>query len=67
MTQLSVDEAAGDVAVVVNAAVAKKWPPAAHLLRVLEVEFYDNALLLVIGSLIDDFTLRTSNERGAPE
>ena len=56
-----------DISVFVDTSIAQERPPASHILRVLEVEFDDDALFLMAVGLIDDLSLRTSEEGGTPE
>ena len=56
-----------DISIGIDAPIAQEGPPASHILRVLEVEFDDDALFLMAVGLIDDLSLRTSEEGSAPE
>ena len=62
-----IDESSGDVTVVFDAAIAEEWPPAAHVLAVLEVDVDDEALFLVVARTIVELALRTSHKTAAPE
>ena len=46
-----IDKSLGNISVVLDAAVAEEWPPAAHILAVLQVDIYYQALFFLIVSL----------------
>ena len=62
-----IDKSLGDVAVVLDAAVAEEWPPAAHILAVLQVDIYHQALFFLIAGTVVELALRTGYETAAPE
>ena len=63
----SINESLCYSAVFFYAAVAQEWPPAADLLTMAEVDVENEAFFLVVGSLIEQLTLRTGNKTAAPE
>ena len=63
----TVDISTGDVAILIDAAVAQEGPPATHLLAMTEVEVYDAALFTVGRSAIEQLALGASHEGRAPE
>ena len=62
-----IDKSLGDISVVLDAAVAEEWPPAAHILAVLQVDIYHQALFFLIAGTVVELALRTGNETAAPE
>ena len=63
----SVAVAAGQVAVVFDAAVAEEGPPAAHVLAVVKVEVYDDGFFLVVTRTVVELSLWTSHKTASPE
>ena len=55
------------VCICIDAAITQERPPAAYLLRVVDVEFYDDALLIVGRGFVDELSLRSGNEGCSPE
>ena len=43
-----------------DAAVAEEWPPAAHILAVLQVDIYHQALFFLITGAVVELALRLS-------
>ena len=62
-----IDKSPGNISVVLDAAVAEEWPPAAHILAVLQVDIYHQALFFLIAGTVVELTLRTGYETAAPE
>ena len=62
-----IDEAAGDVGVAIDAAVAQERPPTTHLLAVMHVDTDDNALFLVVARTVKEFALWPGYETTAPK
>ena len=60
-----VDETASDIAVMIDATVAKERPPAPYVLAVLEVYIYHKAFFLVVTCPVIELALRTSHETAA--
>ena len=57
-----VDVSFGEIAVMVDATIAKEWPPAAHLFGAYGRHFDDSSFGLAIRCLIYEFALRSGNE-----
>ena len=51
----------------VDAAVAQKGPPVAHLLAALHVYVDDLQVFGIVRSAVDEFTLGTGDKAAAPE
>lgn len=62
-----IDKSLGNISVVLDAAVAEEWPPAAHILAVLQVDIYHQALFFLIAGTVVELALRTGYETAAPE
>lgn len=62
-----IDKSPGNISVVLDAAVAEEWPPAAHILAVLQVDIYHQALFFLIAGAVVELALRTGYETAAPE
>ena len=62
-----IDKSPGNISVVLDAAVAEEWPPAAHILAVLQVDIYHQALFFLIAGTVVELALRTGYETAAPE
>ncbi len=55
-----------DISVVLDATVAEEWPPAAHILTVLDVDFCHDAFFFIVAGTVKKLALRTGNETAAP-
>lgn len=62
-----INESPGDISVVLDATVAEEWPPAAHILTVLDVDFCHDAFFFIVAGTVKKLALRTGNETAAPE
>ena len=47
-----INKSPGNISVVLDAAVAEEWPPAAHILAVLQVDIYHQALFFLIAGTV---------------
>ena len=62
-----IDKSPGNISVVLDAAVAEEWPPAAHILAVLQVDIYHQALFFLIAGAVVELALRTGFTKLLPQ
>lgn len=58
---LLVNKPLHNVAILVDATVAKEWPPTAHILTMFQVYLNNDTFFLVRRRAIEHFALRTNN------